>query len=355
MAYYVNIYSNDGQQLLVSDNFDTNSFIVNKTGLMTSTGVQVYTYSGENVFNGFSSSAYGQIPDYTIGQGIELTNNLIIYEVDRSLNGVVYYTHGVLVTDLDDSEHSRGLFTEALSGVTISDRTAGTCVADNLYVNYDGITDYNANRQLVIQANDPGEHKGSNVYQYAAVRGDALVDYVQNTAADKALEDTVSALSGTINSNTNSITSIDGRVGTLEDSYSSLDGRVSTVEGTLSTLGETVSGLTNTTSSLEDELEVTTSDVDTLKGVLSYASDVATVGNSSAQLMFVGSNTNPVFNNKSVAMLSNVQDMLGRTTRVTYSDTNYKKIMARGSALYSSKETLPTENLVNGTIYWIYE
>ena len=71
-----------------------------------------------------------------------------------------------------------GLVTRGICGVSVPDENGG-CVKDNLYVNYDNDSTYRFNRQLILQAGSAGANYGNNVYQYAAVRGDALVAYVK--------------------------------------------------------------------------------------------------------------------------------------------------------------------------------
>lgn len=78
-----------------------------------------------------------------------------------------------------------GLVTRGICGITTPD-SKGACGKENLYVNYDGGSDYNAKRQLVIQADNVGNHYGNNLYQYAAARGDAVKGYV-----DKAISSAV--------------------------------------------------------------------------------------------------------------------------------------------------------------------
>ncbi len=72
-----------------------------------------------------------------------------------------------------------GLVTRGICGVTTPDTKTGACTKENLYVNYDGDNSYRSNRQLIIQAGTVGSHYGNNVYQYAAVRGDALKAWVE--------------------------------------------------------------------------------------------------------------------------------------------------------------------------------
>ncbi len=71
-----------------------------------------------------------------------------------------------------------GLVTRGVCGVTTPNATTGSCNKENLYINYDGDSTYRSNRQLVLQAGSIGAHYGNNVYQFCAVRGDALKGYV---------------------------------------------------------------------------------------------------------------------------------------------------------------------------------
>lgn len=71
-----------------------------------------------------------------------------------------------------------GLVTRGICGVSTPDSN-GACNKDNLYINYDGTNNYNANRQLVLQAGTAGEHYGSNLYQYAVPRGDAVKAWIE--------------------------------------------------------------------------------------------------------------------------------------------------------------------------------
>ena len=75
---------------------------------------------------------------------------------------------------------SAGLVTRGICGVTTPEAN-GSCSKENLYINYDGNNNYNAGRQVVLQAGAVGTHYGNNVYQYCAVRGDALKAYCDAT------------------------------------------------------------------------------------------------------------------------------------------------------------------------------
>lgn len=84
-----------------------------------------------------------------------------------------------------------GLFTRGICGITSPDEKGG-CAKENLYINYDGGTEYKSDRQMVLQAGAVGAHYGHNLYQYAAARGDAVKGYVDNAtvaSAQKATND----------------------------------------------------------------------------------------------------------------------------------------------------------------------
>lgn len=84
-----------------------------------------------------------------------------------------------------------GLVTRGICGITSPDENGG-CTKENLYINYDGGTEYKSDRQMVLQAGEVGAHYGHNLYQYAAARGDAVKGYVDNAtvaSAQKATND----------------------------------------------------------------------------------------------------------------------------------------------------------------------
>ena len=105
---------------------------------------------------------------------------------------------------------SAGLVTRGICGVTTPDAN-GSCNKENLYINYDGTNDYNAGRQLVLQAGAVGTHYGNNLYQYCAARGDAVKGYVD--------ANTIKSLS--VSGTTITYTKGDGSTGTIttQDQY----------------------------------------------------------------------------------------------------------------------------------------
>ena len=81
---------------------------------------------------------------------------------------------------------SAGLVTRGICCVNSPDANTGACSKENLYINYDGTTIYQSNRQLVLQAGSAGTHYGHNLYEFAAARGDAVKEYCDHTYAAKS-------------------------------------------------------------------------------------------------------------------------------------------------------------------------
>ena len=71
-----------------------------------------------------------------------------------------------------------GLVTRGICGIT-TPSDGGACTKENLYINYDGNDDFNASRQIVLNAGKIGDHLGSNMYQYAVPRGDVVKNWVE--------------------------------------------------------------------------------------------------------------------------------------------------------------------------------
>ena len=71
-----------------------------------------------------------------------------------------------------------GLVTRGICGVSTPDSN-GACSKENLYINYDGNNDFNAGRQVVLNAGAVGNHLGSNMYQYTVPRGEIVKNWVE--------------------------------------------------------------------------------------------------------------------------------------------------------------------------------
>lgn len=115
-----------------------------------------------------------------------INNNVDVLETTKSTESIgdnqLFFNKGAI---FGGTAMDAGLVTRGICGITTPDSKGG-CAKENLYVNYDGGSDYNANRQLVIQAGNVGSHYGNNLYQFAAARGDAVKGYV-----DKAISSAV--------------------------------------------------------------------------------------------------------------------------------------------------------------------
>lgn len=105
---------------------------------------------------------------------------------------------------------SAGLVTRGICGVKPPEPN-GSCIKENLYINYDSDNTYRSNRQLVLQAGQVGTHYGNNLYQYCAARGDAVKGYVD--------ANTIKSLS--VSGRTITYTKGDGTNGTIttQDQY----------------------------------------------------------------------------------------------------------------------------------------
>lgn len=87
----------------------------------------------------------------------------------------IYAPNGLI---MGGTAAAAGLVTRGICGVGVPENT-GAAAKENLYINYDGDNTYRSNRQLILQAGTAGTHYGNNVYQYAAVRGDAMKAWVE--------------------------------------------------------------------------------------------------------------------------------------------------------------------------------
>ena len=119
----------------------------------------------------------------------------------NSSNGSAYFPEGII---MGGTAFSAGLVTRGITGVTTPNAITGACDKENLYINFDGnFNDYSykSNRQVILQAAIPGTHYGSNLYQYAAARGDAVKNYCDSTYALKSDIPTVNNASLVIQQN----------------------------------------------------------------------------------------------------------------------------------------------------------
>lgn len=87
----------------------------------------------------------------------------------------LYAPNGVI---FGGSAAAAGLVTKGICGVS-TPSVGGACSKENLYINYDGNNDFNAGRQVVLNAGTVGNHLGSNMYQYTVPRGDIVKNWVE--------------------------------------------------------------------------------------------------------------------------------------------------------------------------------
>lgn len=87
----------------------------------------------------------------------------------------LYAPNGVI---FGGSAAAAGLVTRGICGVS-TPSVGGACTKENLYINYDGNNDFNAGRQIVLNAGTTGNHLGSNMYQYTVPRGDIVKNWVE--------------------------------------------------------------------------------------------------------------------------------------------------------------------------------
>ena len=133
----------------------------------------------------------------------------------------VYVPNGLV---MGGTAAAAGLVTRGICGCSVP--TEGTALTkDNLYLNYDNTNTYSSTRQVVLQAGTIGDHYGNNVYQYCAVRGDALKNfcdatYVKTTGTAATANNLNKATLGylyqsatTTTGATGTVTAISGKIG----------------------------------------------------------------------------------------------------------------------------------------------
>jgi len=123
--------------------------------------------------------------------GSGATTVVTTYTYDKTR---IYTPNGIII---GGTAAKSGLVTRGICGVN-TPTSGGACTKDNLFLNYDGDNTYRAARQVVLQAGATGTHYGSNVYQYCAVRGDALKGWIEGkfpntTTANKVLLSTTTS------------------------------------------------------------------------------------------------------------------------------------------------------------------
>lgn len=132
-----------------------------------------------------------------------------------------------------------GLVTRGICGVS-TPSVGGACTKENLYINYDGNNDFNAGRQIVLNAGTTGNHLGSNMYQYTVPRGDIVKNWVE-----------AKGYATSVKVNGNTIASSGGVVdiGNVIKSHQSLDGKQDKITSSNKLAASLVSGLANVATS----------------------------------------------------------------------------------------------------------
>jgi len=131
-----------------------------------------------NYVDGVTSSIQTQLNskvDFTTNENVSVAT--LTKTVDRYESNQVFFPNGIII---GKGAQDNTLATRSICGIQIPSADTGACTKENLYVNYDGDSTYRSGRQLVLQAASAGDHYGNNVYQYAAVRGDALKAFTED-------------------------------------------------------------------------------------------------------------------------------------------------------------------------------
>lgn len=107
------------------------------------------------------------------GASADATTTKTVYKYNQT---TIFTPNGLI---MGGTAQNAGLATRGICGILTPNNSTGAATKDNLYINYDGDTTYRVNRQLILQAGTQGTNYGNNVYQYAAVRGDAMKAWVE--------------------------------------------------------------------------------------------------------------------------------------------------------------------------------
>lgn len=181
----------------VSDNFTADRVVItNGSGKLAATVGVTTTQLGylSNVSSDIQTQlngkqASGNYVSYVSTENVDVAGNA--KTVSKTDPNCLYVANGLI---MGGSAIAAGLVTRGICGVSTPTST-GACTKENLYVNYDGDRLYKEGRQLLLQADIPGTNYGSNLYQYAAARGDAVKGYVDNAISTTAVLD--ATVSGT--------------------------------------------------------------------------------------------------------------------------------------------------------------
>lgn len=99
----------------------------------------------------------------------------------------LYVANGLI---MGGTAAAAGLVTRGICGVSTPDST-GACTKENLYLNYDG--DSNYSRKVILGAGSVGDSIAGGATTFSAVRGDQMVGYVNSLALIKSGKQTTTS------------------------------------------------------------------------------------------------------------------------------------------------------------------
>lgn len=184
-----NVETGSKDEVLIENNDEGSALIIDNKG--AGTGIKIINTGEDSLVN---------------NQGIDINNNIFLnMNGSASFNGPVTIgstnifkgspvnilgsnkTNTIISNQLTlqqgavfgGNAQNAGLVTRGICGVS-TPTDDGACEKGNLYINYDGDNSYKASRHVILQAGDAGKDYGNHLYQYAAVRGDAVHDWSLN-------------------------------------------------------------------------------------------------------------------------------------------------------------------------------
>lgn len=134
--------------------------------------ITTYAINPANIVTAISNANVA-VPGTGPADGNNATKSITTYTYAKS---AIFTPNGLI---MGGTAQNAGLVTRGICGSSTPNATTGAATKDNLYINYDGDNTYRSGRQVILQAGTAGTHYGNNVYQYAAVRGDAMKAWVE--------------------------------------------------------------------------------------------------------------------------------------------------------------------------------
>ena len=214
----------------------------------------------------------------------------------------LYAPNGVI---FGGSAAAAGLVTRGICGVS-TPSVGGACTKENLYINYDGNNDFNAGRQIVLNAGTTGNHLGSNMYQYTVPRGDIVKNWVEakGYATSVKVNGNTIASSGGVVDIGNVVTDVSGLMPKAGGTFTgevTFNKKINLGQGDANCLYLGSDGRLNGPENR------------TLFGLVSGAT---TFGHTAYALKFRGSGTRPTFNGNDLALKSDIPTDFDKLTRI---------------------------------------